>query len=261
MFHSNQHDSTETVLKKCSSHLLTKKVSLHNFLQVVSSLLMHLEKSFQQIAWSIALVQFRWNDPCSAPRGHGKKAQLLPALFPSTASFKYEDYCKESYYDGEVISLWGTSPLTDKKNVSGTAPKTRLCKRSLSQLCPACWWLLVSNLQHTCLYSPAQCLQLVQCCSPMISLCTELSSAELLPVQSSSTFHSHTWLLLSKPNILHLSWLNCIQGHWTLLPACHILQAPSLSGDPFPDATLNLPKKLVKQANPMRLSKGPAKTH
>lgn len=65
-------------------------------------------------------------------------AQLIPALFPPTASFKYEGCCKESYYDGEVTSLLGTSPLT-AKNVSGTAPKTRLCKGSLSQLSPARW--------------------------------------------------------------------------------------------------------------------------
>lgn len=165
-----------------------------------------------------------------------------PLSFPPLPPSNNEGCCKESYYDGEVISLWGTSPPT-AKNYSGTAPKTRLCKGILSQLCPACWQLLVSNLQHTCLYSPAQCLQLVQCCNLMITLCTKLSSVELLPVQSSSTFHLHTWLLLSKPHILHLSWLNCIQGYWTLLSACHNLQAQSLSGDPFPDATWNLPKK------------------
>lgn len=65
-------------------------------------------------------------------------AQLIPALFPPTASFKYEGCCKESYYDAGVISLLGTSPLTTK-NFSGTAPKTRLCKGSLFQLSPAQW--------------------------------------------------------------------------------------------------------------------------
>lgn len=177
--------------------------------------------------------------------GMGKKWHSSSLLFPPNAYIKYEGCCKESYYYREVISLWATSPLTTESD-SGTAPKTRLCKGSLSQLYPASWQLLVSNLQHTCLYSPAQCLQLVQCCNLMISLCTKLSSAELLPVQSSSTFHLHTWLLLLKPNILHLSWLNLIQGYWTLLPACHILQAHSLPRDPFPDATWNLPKKLLK---------------
>lgn len=59
LFHSSHHNSTETVLKKCSSHLLINKPSLLNFLQVFSSLFMCLEKSFQQIALSIALVQFR----------------------------------------------------------------------------------------------------------------------------------------------------------------------------------------------------------
>lgn len=43
-----------------------------------------------------------------------------------------------------------------------------------------------------------------------------------------------------------LSWLNCIQGYWALLPVCQILQSQSLSRDLFPNATWNLPKKLVK---------------
>lgn len=155
-------------------------------------------------------------------------------------------------YDGEVISLWGTSPLTAKNN-SGTAPKTSLCKGSLPQLYPAFWQLLVPDLQHTCLYSPAQCLQLVQCCSLMISLCTQLSSVELLPVQSSSTFHLHTWLLLPKPNALHLSWLNSPRLPNSLASLAH----PS-SHSYYPDFLMLHEiylRNWWKLVNPMRLLK------
>lgn len=48
LLHSSHHNSTETVLKKCPSHLLINKSSLHDFLHEFSSRLMHLEKSFQE---------------------------------------------------------------------------------------------------------------------------------------------------------------------------------------------------------------------
>lgn len=98
----------------------------------------------------MVLVKFRQNAPCSTQKWHGEKdGTANPCYLSPNASFKYEGCCKECYYDGEVISLWATSPLT-AKNYSGTAPKTRLCKGSLSQFHPARWQLLVSDLQHIC---------------------------------------------------------------------------------------------------------------
>lgn len=55
--------------------------------------------------------------PVLLQKGMEKKWHSSSLLsLPPTASFKYEGCCKESCYDGEVISLWGTSPLTTRNN-------------------------------------------------------------------------------------------------------------------------------------------------
>lgn len=181
---------------------------------------MCLEKSFQQIVKSIALVQFRWNTPYFAPRGHEKWHSSSLLSFPPLPPSNMRAVAKKVIMMQELFLFWEPLPsLLKTSQVQHLKPDS--AKEAYFSSPQHSGWLLVSDLQHTCLYSPAQCLQLVQCCNLMISLCSKLSSAELLTVQSSSTFHLHTWLLLSKPNILHLSWLNCIQGYRTLTSLSH----------------------------------------
>lgn len=83
---------------------------------------------------------------------------------------------------------------------------------------------LVCTAQHN-VCSLCNVASLISLCTQlMISLCTQLSSVELLPVQSSSTLHLHTWVLLSKPNILHFV---LIELHPRLLNSLASLSHPS----------------------------------
>lgn len=110
LFHSSHHNSTETVLKKCLSHLLIKKPSLYNFLQVFSSLPTCLEKSFQQTARSIALVQFRRNAPCSAPRGHEKWHSSSLLSFPPLPPSNMRAVAKKVIMMEKLLLFWEPLP-------------------------------------------------------------------------------------------------------------------------------------------------------
>lgn len=163
-------------------------------------------------------MQLRWIAPCSALQRHGKWCRYPLPSFPPTTPIKYvSGYSKKSYHDGEVTSLWGTSPLA-AKNLADTVPKTKTLQRKLISALPS---TLVTSCVRLATHLFVQPSAFAACAMLQpgwlrTSLCTKLSSAELPPVQSLPTLHLYTWLLLSKPNILHLSWLNHIQGYLTL---------------------------------------------
>ena len=145
-------------------------------------------------------------------------AQLLLSSFPSTTPFKCMKGChKESYHDREVISLWATC-LHSTKNLSGTVPNldpaedTYLSstQRAGDSSCPA-YNTFVCTAQHSIC---SLCNAATQLTHGQFGYQALLCRAAACPVPVH--FPLTHLVTLSKPNTLHLSWLNCIRRYLML---------------------------------------------
>lgn len=184
-------------------------------------------------------------------------AQLIPVLLPPIASFIYEGYCKESYYDWEVISLWRTPPLT-AKNYSGAGPKTKLCKGSWSQLYSACWQLLVLT------YNTLVCTAQHNVCSLCNAAASWSACVPNSPLRSCCPSNPHP-LSTYTPDCSYQSLILCT---WTASKgtelSCQL--GTSFKHSHYPEIHFLMLHEIYqrnwwKLMNPMRLPKSPVKIH
>lgn len=140
-----------------------------------------------------------------------KMAQLPCALFPPIPPLQI---CEGLFARKvTVIEKWFllVRPVPSLLKISHTAPKTKPCRGSSPQLYPACWWLLVSDLQHH-VCTAQQCLQLVQRCNPVDSWSVSYVPSFLL--QSCCLSHPHP-LSTHTPAYSYQSLIFCICPDWT----------------------------------------------
>lgn len=69
---------------------------------------------------------------------------------------------KKASFHGFLGAVFTETCITFTAVPAPWAAKIRHSRGSLPELCPASSYLLASDLQHACLYTPAQCLQLLQ---------------------------------------------------------------------------------------------------